>query len=363
VSMTASLRCPACDAPVDQEHRYCERCGHSLLAAFGQISSLSSTAAPAACAACGSPEIGAEGYCEHCGQRRVSGQDRAELELPGIAGVTDRGRHRRHNEDALAIGRVNGAGIPAAAAAGSAQRPGLTVAVLCDGVSTSSRADAAAHAAVDAAIAVLLDVLSGNPAGAGDAIASATRAAAAIEAATRAAADAVAALGEVESGHNPPSCTYVSAVVTADEVTVGWVGDSRAYWLADPHADSRPLTADDSLAGQLAGADQPPPAAGAGADPRALALLRWLGADATDTEPHLFAFTPPGPGRVLLCSDGLSRYLSHPADLATAGSTVDLLAAARRLTQLALDAGGQDNITVALLPFPPPPDPPGGPTQ
>jgi serine/threonine protein phosphatase PrpC len=343
----ASLCCPACDAPVEPEHKYCERCGHDLKVAFGQVAAVSSTAASAACAACGSTEIGAEGFCEHCGQRRVAGQDRAELELPGVAGVTDRGRHRRHNEDALAIGRVNGAD------------PGLTVAVVCDGVSTSSRADAAAHAAVDAAIGVLLDVLVDTPPP-GPETESAARTA--IEAATKAAATAVAALGQVESGHNPPSCTYVAAVVSAHEVTVGWVGDSRAYWLAAAPADSLALTSDDSLAGQLAGAGQPPDH-GPGADPRALALLRWLGADATDTAPHLRTFTPPGPGRVLLCSDGLSRYLPQPADLATAVSTVESLAAARLLTQLALDAGGQDNIAVVLLPFPPPSASPGGPIR
>lgn len=326
--MAQTTRCPACDAPVEPEHRYCERCGHRLVAS-SRIRSLSSTAPATGCAACGSAQIGAEGYCDHCGQRRAVGQDRAELELPGVAGVTDRGRHRRHNEDALAIGRVGG----------------HTVAVVCDGVSTSSRADAASHAAVDTAMAVLLDTLADRPSAAADAIV----------AATRAAQDAVAALGAVGSGHTPPSCTYVAAVVTGDEVTVGWVGDSRAYWLADPPAGSRALTADDSLAGQLAGA---PPEADA--DPRALALLRWLGADATDTEPHLVAFTPPAPGRVLLCTDGLSRYLPRPADLAVEASTADLVAAARRLTRLALDAGGQDNIGVVLLPFPPPPESPSG---
>lgn len=321
--------CPACGAAVEPEHRYCEHCGQDLRAASSQIVSLSSTAAPSACASCGSTQISAEGYCEHCGQRRVAGQDRAELELPGVVGVTDRGHHRRHNEDALAIGRISG---PEAAS---------TVAVVCDGISTSSRPDAAAHAAVDAAMAVLLAALPQ------------TQPEAAIAAATRAAAAAVAALDQIESGHNPPSCTYVAAVVGPSEVTIGWVGDSRAYWLASTPADSIALTTDDSLAGQLAAAGQPP-AAGPGADPRSLALLRWLGADATDTSPHLFRFTPPGPGRVLLCSDGLSRYVPKPAGIAAAASTVDLLETAQGLTRLALDAGGQDNITVALLPFPPP---------
>jgi PPM family protein phosphatase len=307
------MSCPECGAPVGAEDKFCEGCGRDLRT--DRFTWRSSSAPVTRCTNCGADEFGAEGYCEHCGQRRPSGQERAELELPGVVGVTDRGRHRRHNEDALAIGRID---------------PDTAVAVVCDGVSTSSRADAAAHAAADSAIIALLDALSD-----GASAEEATRKAA------ETAAQAVAALGSVESGHNPPSCTYVSAVVSVREVTIGWIGDSRAYWLGE---DPRALTADDSLAGQLSGESEPPP----GADPRALALLRWLGADASDTTPHVVTFTPPGPGRVLLCSDGLSKYLPQPRP-----SNADITTAARDLTQHALDAGGQDNIAVALISYPP----------
>ncbi|MFC7485018.1 hypothetical protein ACFQX7_40135 [Luedemannella flava] len=67
-------------------------------------------------------------------------------------------------------------------------------------------------------------------------------------------------------------------------------------------------------------------------------------------------FEPPGPGRLVLCSDGLSRYLTGPVDLAPV-ATEEPGAAARRLTQFALDAGGVDNIAVVVLPYPP--DDPG----
>ena len=50
-------------------------------------------------------------------------------------------------------------------------------------------------------------------------------------AAVRAAADAVARLA-VPTG-DLPSSTFVSAVLQSDAVTVCWLGDSRAYWLAD----------------------------------------------------------------------------------------------------------------------------------
>ena len=43
-----------------------------------------------------------------------------------------------------------------------------------------------------------------------------------------------------------PSCTLVCAACRDGEVVVGWIGDSRAYWLAD--GDARGLTVDDSWA-------------------------------------------------------------------------------------------------------------------
>jgi serine/threonine protein phosphatase PrpC len=164
-------------------------------------------------------------------------------------------------------------------------------------------------------------------------------------------------------------------VVSGTTITVGWVGDSRAYWLPDPGPDSGAdsgtaglaaqtvrreagplcLTTDDSLAGQLAAAGIPV-AAAPQAGP-ATALVRWLGADAQDTEPHLVSIRPERSGRVLVCSDGLFRYLPTAAELAAAAvqdPPGTPLALAQMLVRLALDAGGQDNVSVAVLPFPAP---------
>src|SRR5699024_3279869 len=64
------------------------------------------------------------------------------------------------------------------------------------------------------------------------------------------AAEAVSATAD--SPGAAPACTYGSAVVSpnAGTVTVGWVGDSRAYWLSGgPTASaSTLLTSDDSWA-------------------------------------------------------------------------------------------------------------------
>jgi PPM family protein phosphatase len=338
--------CPEHGPPAEPDHRFCEACGRNL--ATGESAAvalapprppadsalpesvrwLSSRAAGQACAGCGATAAAGSGYCDHCGRRYCAGQDRAELDLGGVAGVTDRAR-RRHNEDALAIGRLGDS----------------IAAVVCDGVSTSTRADAAAQAAAQAGLTTLLAALHDGQEP-DEAVVLGTRAAA------RAARDAA----EPHDGSAPPSCTYVAAVVTPGSVTVAWIGDSRAYWLAAPPAGSALLTVDDSPAGWLAAGRPVPPSTGV--DPHSRALIRWLGADSTDAEPQLAMLRPPGAGRLVLCTDGLSHYLPEPTDMAAAVAGMPPAPAdvARGLTRLALAAGGHDNVAVAVLPYPPTPD-------
>lgn len=342
--------CPQCTEPVGEGDRFCEACGRELSwgaaepsrelagASASDAQWVSSTGSAPSCSGCGGTDFGPEGYCDTCGQRRASGPDHTELDLGELAGVSDRGRRHHRNEDALALGRL----------------PGTAMAVVCDGVSSSSRPDAASHAAVDAAMASLVEALRGG-----------AQPAAAIGGATRAAQAAVALVAGPNPGGNPPSCTFVCAVSAVDAIVVGWVGDSRAYWLPAPAAQAEPqclpapavraephcLTIDDSLAGQLAAAGVEMPAVARGA---ASALVRWLGADATDTAPRLCTLTAPGPGRLLLCTDGLSRYATSPADLAElARPATTPLPAAEALVRHALDCGGADNVTAVLINFPP----------
>ncbi|MFD0970552.1 PP2C family protein-serine/threonine phosphatase [Plantactinospora endophytica] len=256
------------------------------------------------------------------------GRDRADLDLGPVAAVTDRARRRR-NEDAVTIGRL-----------------GPTIAaVVCDGVSTSLRADLAAHAAAEAGLSAMLAALAGG-APPPDAVG----------AAGRAAAGAARATAVSDDGQVPPSCTFVAAVVTVGSVTVGWIGDSRAYWLGPDGAvhEAVCLTVDDSVVGQIRAGRPVPP--GAEQDPTSKALVRWLGADSGDAEPQVVTFQPGRPGRLVICSDGLSHYLPNAAALAArvpgpGGATP--IAIAQNLTRFAVEAGGHDNIAVAVLPFPP----------
>lgn len=121
-----------------------------------------------------------------------------------------------------------------------------------------------------------------------------------------AAADAVNALAEEpgqdgadQDAHrhqNAPACTIVGAIVADGLLIVGWVGDSRAYWVPDDRTSPPArLTQDDSWAAQMVAAGLMNEAE-AYADERAHAITGWLGADAYELEPHTAAFKPDRPG-------------------------------------------------------------------
>ncbi|MFO7192211.1 MULTISPECIES: PP2C family serine/threonine-protein phosphatase [Thermocrispum] len=327
--------CPGCSSPVGWHDRFCEVCGRNLLVHRTPVGGPDPSAAAQACVSCDFDRIDAEGFCLRCGRAQPRGRDRVIYDLDGVvAGVSDRGRRRTRNEDALALGFL-----------GRRDDPSCVVAVVCDGVAFSSRATEASQAAADTAVDILLSAMSG----AAEPVAATRAAAAAASAAVNRLADDP---GELTDG--PPATTYVSAVVTENEVTVGWLGDSRAYWLATgPRSTrSRCLTVDHTRANELVASGVNAVDAGSAED--ATALARWLGADAEDPQPQIQRFRPHGPGTVLLCTDGLWGYLSGPPVLAAhlpIGGR-DPLGAAMGLTDAANERGGRDNITVAAIPFP-----------
>lgn len=324
--------CPGCGAAVGPEDRFCEECGQSLLVRRTPLGGPVSRPAGGACVACGGENVGAEGFCEDCGRAQPSGRDRMEDDLGLVVGVSDKGKRRARNEDSMAFGTVLGADAPPA-----------VVAVVCDGVATSDRADSASQRAVDEATTVLLDAVleNGDP-----------------SAATKTAvARAIAVVTDLADPNVPgtaPSCTFVSAVVTPTEVTVGSVGDSRVYWLAAPGSEAMPsqvLTMDDTVAAELMAEGLSEEEANAVY--QAHALSKWIGADAGEIEPRVISVKPGGPGHVLLCSDGLWNYVPDAQALAELMPAGGGLPAAAELTEVALKLGGHDNITTVLVPFPP----------
>ncbi|GLF93654.1 serine/threonine-protein phosphatase [Streptomyces yaizuensis] len=301
------------------------------------------------CAACRAGRVGADGYCENCGHAKPRERDHQELELGSVAAVSDRGLRHHRNEDAFA---VSATALPDGSPA--------VIAVVCDGVSSATRPDEASQAAAEAANAVLLAAL---PRG--------THPERAMREAVVAAAAAVDALAPDPPGGEPqeagqqlnaPACTIAAAVRAGGLLVVGWVGDSRVYWVPDDRSQrTARLTEDDSWAAQMVAAGLMGKAE-AYADERAHAITGWLGADAYDLEPHTASFVPDHPGAVVVCTDGLWNYAEDVTEMARAvppDAAARPLHSARLLVGHALDGGGHDNITVAVLPFPVAPPPEG----
>ncbi len=322
-------RCPSCGEATIAGANWCEACGHDL-----SLQPLPD------CAACGEPQVGADGYCQVCGHRQPVERDHMVESLGPVAAVSDRGLRRHQNEDAFALGRA------------SDGQSGPVVMVVCDGVSTTTGSAAASQAAADAARDHLVSTVDGvsTPDGIQQAIRDAVVAAqAAATGAARAGSDG----GDRSDRSNPtpslqagwPSTTLVATVtMVADDgpiptshVWVGWVGDSRAYVVVD--GETTLLTADHQLAG---------------------ALTRWLGADSENSTPDVRHHEVVGPGWLLVCSDGLWRYL-HSATGEPAHELLDRLTAdgaagrngglnlAEELIRFANDHGGHDNVTAALF--------------
>ncbi|MFF3690672.1 PP2C family protein-serine/threonine phosphatase [Streptomyces sp. NPDC002187] len=263
------------------------------------------------CVRCGGT-VAPDGHCWDCGAAQPAFRSHVEITVPGgAAGISDRGKRRGINADAMAL-----------TTAGT-----WTIGVVCDGVSMSPRAERAAQVAAEVGAAALVELL-----GAG-----ALPETALGDAATRAGRAVAALAASVDAA---PACTYVAGIAGPEGIWSAWIGDSRAYWLPD-EGIGMALTEDDT--GEYE------------------ALSAWLGADADEPVPRVRSYRPQGPGRLLLCTDGLWRYVPDAEGLratSTRGRRAPsagggLLDDARSLVGHALDAGGYDNITALLVPVRP----------
>jgi len=309
-------------------------------------SSTDAHAEVAPCRACGSPVFDDESFCEACGSevtpevpvptsrasmaaRPMAAREARDLGV--LAAVTDVGYRRSRNEDAVAI-----------AAAG-----GYRIAAVCDGVSSTAHGDRAALAATDAVLATLQRALecSERP---GDAD---------LEALVKDAFDeAQRAVLLVPSDDDPlgnvasPSTTLVVAIATPGRVVVGNIGDSRAYSLSAEALRCRLLTVDDSWALERIAEGTPPEEAYA--DPGAHVITRWIGEDTESWAPRVTGFEVDGPGLVVLCTDGVWNSFPEPVRLAALvpDGTPTPVEVAHALADAALEAGGRDNMTVAVIP-------------
>ncbi len=252
-----------------------------------------------------------------------------------VASVTHRGLRRARNEDAVCVITGETRGEPWAAL------------VVCDGVSTSAQAGAAAAIAAR----VACDALAGYARG-GETVRGAPTEA--VARAVRLAHDAVCRAGLDAGGAEPPGTTLVAALVQRQRVAVGWAGDSRAYWVTASGAEL--LTHDHSWANEMVALGEMTEAEAMRA-PNAHAITRCLGpletlSDDGLPEPEVREVRLRAGGHVVLCTDGLWNYACAATEIAALvrapGPGASPAEIARALVRHALASGGRDNVAVAV---------------
>jgi serine/threonine protein phosphatase PrpC len=167
-----------------------------------------------------------------------------------------------------------------------------------------------------------------------------------LRAAITAANTAVYREGRGDEHHNMGT-TLVAAAIAANTLVIGNVGDSRAYLLQ--RDGWRQITADHSYINELIslGAIREEDTHAPELQRFGSIITRAIGA-AEDVHPEFFSFELNDGDTVLLCSDGLTRYLDAP-DFDQLIDANDLEASCHSLIDTANNLGGIDNITCLLL--------------
>lgn len=232
------------------------------------------------------------------------------MRLGRYAGVTDTGRKRRRNEDAYVI------------------RPPLFA--VADGMGGAQAGGLASRIAVEA-MGLEAD-------GEGE-----DRVGSLIQEANRRVYERA---GE-DSSVSGMGTTMTAAIVGEDGlVTIGHVGDSRAYLLRDGSFGQ--LTEDHSLVAELVRTGKLS-AEEAEAHPQRSVITRALGTDPS-VDVDVFTIEAREDDLFLLCSDGLTTMVGDEEISRTIeAGRGDLEAAAQALVRQANRGGGEDNITVVVF--------------
>jgi serine/threonine protein phosphatase PrpC len=139
--------------------------------------------------------------------------------------------------------------------------------------------------------------------------------------------------------------TLVVVVANRDKFIVAHIGDSRAYLLGK--SEIAQLTTDHSLVSELIKSGQIS-VDEAEKHPRKNILTRALGTEIEiDIDLQFFEWKPQDV--ILICTDGLSGLVDPLDVLHIVQDASHLQVASEYLVQKALDAGGYDNITLALI--------------
>jgi serine/threonine protein phosphatase PrpC len=319
-----NVSCPKCGEASPAGSHFCESCGSPLTANASPVANFTVFDLTRCKCGAAAESRDADGYCTVCGRKYEPPDPRDHIEEvleDSLAAVTDKGKRHKRNEDDFAIGR-NDKGV---------------VLVVSDGVSSASNSNLASELASRAARDKLLNAL--------------TEPGPAKEAMQEAIMKAHEAASQVPMGEDgrpePPGATIVAAVVKEGTVTVGWAGDSRAYWLGESR--SIQLSKDHSWMEMAVDAGEVTPEE-ALKDPRAHAITQCIGPlNEGPPEASFVEFQITEPGHLMLCTDGLWGYAGAPDEIKSMLGDASPLEAARRFVHYAIEKGGIDNVTAVIL--------------
>jgi protein phosphatase len=148
-----------------------------------------------------------------------------------------------------------------------------------------------------------------------------------------------------DDSHRGMGTTVTAAKVTGNEVSLGHVGDSRAYRLRDRELEQ--LTRDHSLVAELERSGQITPEA-AEHHPQRSIITRALGPE-PDVQVDTYTLAGRDGDLFLICSDGLTSMISDDELASILRASDDLDGAADSLIRAANQSGGKDNITVVMF--------------
>lgn len=232
------------------------------------------------------------------------------------------GKVRQINEDQAWSGQLSG---------------GLTAAIVADGMGGHRAGDVASGLAVESLVKSLK---------AWEETSSTKEGASKLRDMIRQANKAVFESASLNEQYHNMGTTVVMALLDGDTGLIGHIGDSRAYRLRS--GQLMQLTEDHTLVNELTKSGQLSPEEAAH-HPRRNVLTRALGTD-RDVDVDVQIIEWQTGDRLLLCSDGLSGLVEPALLLATLEDQDAMLEQqAQKLIDLALAAGGDDNVTVVLV--------------
>lgn len=214
---------------------------------------------------------------------------------------------------------------------------GYTIAVVADGMGGHQAGDVASRLAVE----TIVRELTALPSELG-----ASERRSGLEQAILRANDTIFHIASQDEKYTQMGTTIVAAVIYNQEVTIGHIGDSRAYIVSRDRI--KQLTEDHSLVHELMRKGQIT-AEEAETHPRRNVLIRALGTDeVVQVDVSEFMLKPEE--TLLLCSDGLTRMIDDSTIWTiTIDPSLPLHVIADRLIARAIEAGGDDNVTVVLV--------------